>query len=132
MEAFHRFRRLNWRQNPSGLLTPGEFMVLSCIRREVAPGDAGLKVSEIGHHLSVASPTITQHINDMEARGLVTRSADDADRRAVRVALTPDGELTLEKVGALFAARITGLVEYLGEERSDELAGLLTDTYTYF
>jgi DNA-binding MarR family transcriptional regulator len=132
MQAFALFRRLNWRQSPMAGLTPGEMMVLSCIKRAAPPEGGGLRVSEIGNLLRVAAPTITQQLNDMETRGYVEKQSDPDDRRAVRITLTRKGAETVGAAWAAFSASFTGLVDYLGEEDSTQLAELLTKAFAYF
>jgi DNA-binding MarR family transcriptional regulator len=148
LEAFSQFRRLHWRESPIAGLTPGELRVLMFVRRAAGGepfghglGDAegegtgareGAKVSEISSMLRVASPTATQQINELEARGYVERATDPDDRRAVRVTLTPKGEATIRQAHEAFVASFKGLVDHLGEEQSRQLADLLTRTFTYF
>jgi DNA-binding MarR family transcriptional regulator len=137
LDAFTRFRRLNRKQTLVGGLTPGEIMVLTSIRREMQSGTSelcegpGIKVSEISGLLNVASPTITQQINNLEAQGLVERTMDKEDRRVVRVRLTDKGEQVVRKAFEAFLARFVGLVEYMGEEESNQLADLLTRAFAY-
>src|SRR6476661_3341987 len=91
-EAFVQFRRANWRQNPIEGLTMGEVMVLAHLAGMTTEGSAGTKVSELSGHLSLASPTVTQHLNSLENQGYIERRVDNEDRRAVRIRLTPKGE----------------------------------------
>lgn len=132
LEAFTQFHRLNWKQSPIEGLKSSEIMVLFCIRKAVQCESPGIKVSDISSALRVATPTITQLINNLETNGFVERTMDREDRRAVRVKLTDTGERTLEKAADAFFESFNGLVEYLGEEKSSELAGLLAKTYVYF
>ncbi len=44
--------------------------------------------------VGIEGPTLTHHLNRMEAAGLVTRARDPENRRAHRVELTPTGEAT--------------------------------------
>ena len=132
MESFVRFRRLNWRQSPSTGLTTSEIMVLYHIKKAVPSDSVGIKVSEISAHLNVASPTITQQMNNLETRGYVLRKIDSEDRRVVRITLTEKGENALQEHSQAFLASINGLVEYLGEKDSNELADLLAKVFTYF
>jgi len=132
MESFIRFRRLSWRQNPMVGLTPGEIVVLHHIQRAVSTDAAGSKVTEISAHLNVASPTITQQINNLETRGFVRRNMDSEDRRVVRITITDKGETTLKEHSEAFMSTVNGLVEYLGEEDSNELADLLAKVFDYF
>lgn len=131
-EAFSRFRTLHRKQNPIGGLTPGEMMMLWCVHRSEPYDAAGLKVSKISDLLNVASPTITQHINSLETQGFVERTTDKEDRRVVIVRLTDTGLAVVEKASDAFMARFGGLVDYLGEEQSNQLADLLSKAFTYF
>ncbi len=131
-EAFMQFRTLNRRQSVIAGLTPGEMMILWCVQRASACDTAGVKVSKLSDLLNVASPTITQHINNLETQGLVQRSMDKDDRRVVRVSLTDKGESVVKKASEAFLARFNGLAERLGEEQSNQLADLLSEVFTYF
>jgi DNA-binding MarR family transcriptional regulator len=132
MEAFSRFSRLHWHQNPGVGLRPREIMVLHWIRRMTGAEAAGITVSELSGILGVTSPTVTQLLNGLEADGFVARTTDENDRRAVRIKLTDKGESAISKaLDGLFAS-FAGLVEYLGEEDSHQLAGLLSRVFTYF
>jgi MarR family transcriptional regulator for hemolysin len=48
---------------------------------------------EIADDVGVEGPTLTHHLNRMEAAGLVTRARDPRNRRAHQVELTAEGEL---------------------------------------
>jgi MarR family transcriptional regulator for hemolysin len=47
---------------------------------------------ELAEAVGVEGPTLTHHLNRMEAAGLVTRSRDPENRRVHRVELTGEGE----------------------------------------
>jgi DNA-binding MarR family transcriptional regulator len=131
LEAFSQFRRLHWRQSPIAGLTHAEIRLLMSLRKAISAGSAGVKVSEISSMLQVAPPTVTQQISELETQGYVDRAMDKEDRRAVRVSLTKRGELVIVQVHEDFVASFRGLVEYLGEEQSRQLADLLTKAFTY-
>jgi len=131
-EAFAGFRRMHRRSGPIEGLTPGELMVLTSIQKEISSNGVGMKVSDISSMLNVASPTITQQINNLESHGLVERAADKEDRRVVRISLTEKGEVLVQKASEAFLARLKGLMEFLGEEDTIRLADLLIRVQTYF
>lgn len=91
-----------------------------------------MKVSEISKQLHVTSPTITQLLNSLEANGLIERHSDVIDRRAVGITLTGKGEIVTQQAADAFLASLNGLVEYLGEEQSTQLAELLFKVFRYF
>jgi MarR family transcriptional regulator, transcriptional regulator for hemolysin len=73
----------------------------------------------------IAGPTLTHHLNRMEAAGLVTRRRDPENRRAHRVELTEDGEATFRRLlqtVVAFDARLRG---GLADREVTALRGLL-------
>jgi len=67
-----------------------EFDVLSALRRAGAPYE--LTPGRLIAETLVSSGTMTNRIDRLAAKGLVTRDADPDDRRVVRVRLTAKGE----------------------------------------
>jgi DNA-binding MarR family transcriptional regulator len=53
-----------------------------------------------------SQPTMTTQVRRLEEAGLVTRTVDPADARAVRIRITPEGVRTLSRVRADRAAAI--------------------------
>jgi MarR family transcriptional regulator, transcriptional regulator for hemolysin len=70
---------------------------------------------ELAEAIGVSEATLTHHLNAMDARGLITRTRDAANRRFQVVALTEEGEaafLRLREAAMAFDARLrTGLTE---------------------
>lgn len=133
LSAFKRFNRVAWHQESFMGCKPSEIQLLLCIKKGMTRSDApAMKVSELSKFMHVTSPTITQLLKGLEANGLVERHIDPTDRRAVRVQLTQRGDLVSEKAGEAFFMSFSGLVEYLGDERSNQLAELLSDAFVYF
>ena len=59
---------------------------------------------DLARSLGIEGPTLTRHLDNLEAGGLVVRQRSDADRRAVRVELTAAGEAAYERMlGAVIA-----------------------------
>jgi DNA-binding MarR family transcriptional regulator len=100
---------------------------------DLSPHDArALRV--IGHHgptrlgviadrLRIAPRSATDVIDRLESRGLVTRSPDPDDRRAMTVTLTEVGESVLAEVDA---ARRAGAEDFFGGLSEHEGASLAT------
>lgn len=132
MVAFRKFGRASMQHRNVDGVKSSEMMTLFCIKRHMKPDSAGMKVSEISGLLQVTSPTVTQMINSMEEQGLVERTMDPADRRAVRVRLTAKGEEVSGQAAQKRSALFNGLVEHLGEEQSRQLAELLNKACEYY
>ncbi|WP_238651275.1 MarR family winged helix-turn-helix transcriptional regulator [Paenibacillus piscarius] len=105
--------------------------LLVCIARSAPSAEQGLKVSEISRYLGLTPPTVTQLINSLEAKELVERQPDPSDRRVVRIRLTKQGKIITRKGRDHMNATLKRMVEYLGEEESDQLAELLLKVYTF-
>jgi MarR family transcriptional regulator for hemolysin len=53
---------------------------------------------ELAEAVGVEGPTLTHHLNRMEAAGLVTRTRDPENRRVQRVELTESGEAAFKRL----------------------------------
>ncbi|GAC1519769.1 MAG: MarR family transcriptional regulator [Ktedonobacteraceae bacterium] len=132
LRAFEQFNRADWRERTVAGCKPSEIRVLFCIKKGVKPDTNAMNVSEISKQLHVTSPTITQLLKSLEANDLVERSIDLADRRSVDVRLTKKGEMVTQQAWEGFSASLRGLIEYLGEEQSNQLAELLSRVFRYY
>ena len=132
LQSFMQFNKVDWHQRSIAGCKPSEIKVLFCIRKRMKLDTAEIKVSEISKCLHVTPPTITQLLKGLEANGLIERHIDPTDRRAVGIKLTEKGETVAQKAAEAFSASLHGLIEYLGEERSNQLAELLSDVFRYY
>jgi DNA-binding MarR family transcriptional regulator len=110
---------------------PGEIMVLYFISMNVKDDSPGLMVSEISGKLNVTSPTVSQHINSLEAQELVERHADPADRRVVRIQLSDKGKKHIQRINEARLNMFVGLVKHLGEEESLLFAEMMRNASDY-
>jgi DNA-binding MarR family transcriptional regulator len=60
----------------------------------------GLRMSELSGRLMVTGGNVTGLVDSLEDEGLVVRSADGADRRALRVKLTREGRRAFRAMAA--------------------------------
>jgi MarR family transcriptional regulator, transcriptional regulator for hemolysin len=67
-------------------------------------GQAHSAQREVADAVGIEGPTLTHHLNRMEAAGLVTRRRDPDNRRAHRVELTEDGEAAFRRLAQTVAA----------------------------
>ena len=89
------------RQHAAAGLTPSQLSAL------VTVDDRGpLRISALASQEALAAPAATRVVASLEEAGLVSRSADPADKRASLIALTRAGSATLT---ALRKERATGL-----------------------
>jgi len=97
-------------------LTPTQFGVLEALLHK-----GPLSQRELGRKVLTSPGNMTDLVGKLEARGLVHRSRQKLDRRAVLVELTPAGR-TL--VGPLFTEHARDIAAAMGTLDSDELRQL--------
>ena len=97
-------------------LTPGEGRTLVHIARAGA-----VRQTDLAERMGVEAMTVTGFLDRLEAKGLVERVPDPADRRAKRAHLTAAAEALLEKIAPLSA----GL-------REDAAAGVPAEDWARF
>ena len=132
LNAFSQFRKIHWRPNRVQELKPSEFMVLHTVKNNYMENETGLKISEISDGLCVAVPTVTQLVKSLERKGYVEKIPDLDDGRVTRVILSEKGRELARKGYEDFYKRFSGLSDYLGDEKSNQLASLLREVFEYF
>lgn len=125
-----RLHKTQWNKGVEGH-KPSEMTLMICMERWNSSDEGGLKVSEISRLLGFSPPTITQLINSLEAKGMVERHADPADRRVVRVKLTESGKELTRKAEQYRDAALDELVQYLGEQEAKQLTELLVKVHAF-
>ncbi len=97
-------------------LTPALARALRTIDR----ADAPIRMSELADHLRIARRSATSVVDELVERGLVRRSDDANDRRAVVVALTDEGHGRMHEMRDRRRAAGARLVD--GLDRADQRA----------
>ena len=96
---------------------------LLTLRRLDAEGP--LRVTELAAAELVAQPTMTVLVRRLEQDGLVRKSRDASDARAVRVEITDEGRAQLAQVRAARSAALQSRLERLDDEARAALAAAL-------
>jgi DNA-binding MarR family transcriptional regulator len=107
-----------------------EFDVLAALRRAGPPYE--LSPGRLVKRNQVTSGTMTNRVDRLEARGLVQRRADPADRRGVLVALTSAGQQAVDEALADLLDRERSLLGSLAEPDRARLAALLRSLLAQF
>lgn len=111
--AIHMLRRVR-RDDPMMGLTPSRASALS-----VLVFGGARTIGELASAEQVKAPTMTRLVSALEAAGYVTRQADAADGRVVRVAATAKGQLALEEGRH---RRVMHMLELLARLKPEEVA----------
>ena len=108
-------RQLRRELAPLGI-TAGQAALLHAIRTE-----PGIGVRELASREGMSAPTMSAHVDRLEAAGLVTRTRSGGDRRRVRLELTEAG---LRVLRAARSRRTAWLAARLKRLTPAELAAL--------
>ncbi|GGB44435.1 MarR family transcriptional regulator [Oceanisphaera marina] len=104
-------------------LNVGEFDVLAALRRY--PPSFQLSPNQLQSMVLISSGALTNRINRLESRGLVSRAQADHDRRGVIVTLTEQGFKVLEEAVKHHLAAEAELANTLTPDEQQQAAALL-------
>lgn len=76
-------------------LQPGEFDILATLRRADREG-TGLTAGQLADSAMVTSGAITNRLDRLLAKNLITRETDPDSRRTIRISLTPRGREVID------------------------------------
>jgi DNA-binding MarR family transcriptional regulator len=96
------------------------YSILSIIETDGPPTQ-----QELARLLNKAPAIVVSAIDELEARGLVTRTRDPADRRRSRLSVTDAGTAALAEADRLADAAFDALFEGLGQRELRQLRDLL-------
>lgn len=105
------------------------FKLLAALRRSGPP--YRLTATELSRRLLVASGTLTNQIDQLEAAGLVVRAPDPADRRVVLVELTTEGRRRIDAALLSHAADERAALAPLADEERAALVPPLRKLLRY-
>ena len=109
---------------PHGL-TGGDFVVLAALRRSGQPYQ--LIPTALTRSMMVSSGGTTKRLDRLEARGLIRRDPDPADRRGTLVTLTSAGLATIDTVASAHVQNEKRLVATLSPNQRKTLTRLLRE-----
>jgi DNA-binding MarR family transcriptional regulator len=103
-------------------LTPTQYNALRILR---GAGDAGASCTEVGERMVTKDSDVTRLLDRLEARGLISRGREAADRRRVVARITDEGLRVLEGLDGPVAETHRSQLGHLGEKQLATLGKLL-------
>jgi DNA-binding MarR family transcriptional regulator len=100
-----------------------EYDVLSALRRHGKP--FSLPATKLANETALSSGAMTNRIDRLEARGLVSRRSDKKDRRSVVVSLTASGQRLIDDAIRLRLDAANGSLEGISKKERGNLSALL-------
>jgi DNA-binding MarR family transcriptional regulator len=103
-------------------LSEAQYNVLRILR---GAGQAGHTCSEIASRLVTRDPDVTRLLDKLEARALLARSREHADRRVVTTRITAPGLALLKSLDRPLREAVKGMLAHLPATHLSTLTGLL-------
>lgn len=105
-------------------LQPGEFDILATLRRADTDGN-GLTAGQLADSAMVTSGAITNRLDRLLAKDLITRETDPRSRRTIRIALTQRGREVVDAALRDHVDNEERLLSTLTPSQRGQLEGLL-------
>ncbi len=106
-----RFLRVTEDESRKAGIEPQQYLLLIAVRG--MPNGLTPTLTNIAERLQLRHNSVVELVDRCEERGLVTRSAEQDDRRTVAVALTDEGAMILERLATLFHKQLRQLAPEL-------------------
>ena len=116
LRVFSVLRRSDTARNDAGDLTLAQLSILLTLLEQ-----GPMRMTDLAAHERVRTPTTTVAIRRLEKLGLVKRSRDPSDLRAVLVDITPEGRAQHQEALEVRRAHLARLLGRLSEEDRETL-----------
>ena len=103
-------------------LSQGRFLILVIMNRNP---DSSITPSALARKVGVTRATMTGLIKSLEKDNLISKVADDLDRRQLFLTLTPKGIRVLESILPDYYAKVANVMSYLSPEEKISLIHIL-------
>jgi DNA-binding MarR family transcriptional regulator len=107
------------------LSPPGELSLTAAATLATLERSGPCRLTVLAEREAVTQPAMTQLVARLQTAGLVTRAADPADGRVVRVAITDAGKAVLARRRAVRAERLAGMLACLADDQQAALTAAL-------
>ena len=111
----------DWDRAKASGLNPTQLAILELLESR----QNGLGVREIAANLGVSQPSATDSIAALERKGLLSKGSAGTDRRAVNVAITPEGISVIEAARSSEGVIAQSVDALAGHEQEDLLITLV-------
>ncbi len=105
-------------------VTPSQVRAIRVLAAQ-GPDSGGVRSKELAERLKIAPRSATEVVDALEEKGLVRRSPDPGDRRAVLVALTDHGRELSDEIRRTRGVESERMFERLSRTDREHLARIL-------
>jgi DNA-binding MarR family transcriptional regulator len=126
-DELDRFIRLLLREGGRlGEIEPKELTATQKLALAVAAEEGPLRLGALAERMGTTDATATRTVDGLAALGLLERTADPADRRAVQIAATKTGARNVTARRRRLVSVLEGLLAETSADELEQLAELLT------
>ncbi|MBB5599201.1 MarR family winged helix-turn-helix transcriptional regulator [Neomicrococcus lactis] len=123
MHGVFRNLRRGWTESLAPFdLTPHQWRTLSMVSRH---DDGCPRLRDVADSLRITPRSATDVVDQLEAKGLITRSPDPTDRRAILLALTAEGNELINKVSSVRRDQSEEFFQVLSADEREQLSSIL-------
>lgn len=115
----HLNRHLRREVHTSGV-SAGQLSLLGLI-----DGNPGIGVAELATREGMSMPSVSNHLDRLEASGLVTRRQAERDRRRVDLEVTPEGQRVLKVIRSKRTAWLSARLSKLTDDEINAIAAAI-------
>ncbi len=127
MDTLRKFKKSNFHNSQKSELTQGQIGMLHLIYHQGNNEAMGITVSHISELIKHTASGVTQSINFLEDKNLVSRTVDKKDRRIIRVKITPTGLKLVEEHHQSLINLSCKFIENVGQEKISIFIDVLED-----
>ncbi len=99
----------------------GEWTILESISAKNSCSEKNACVSDLHSEMMISKPAVSQILNSLEKKGLVTRELHSQDRRKIQLALTPYAEEVIRKSKEKSNKIFDEIAERFGQNQVEQL-----------
>lgn len=125
MQAMFKFKNMRMILHPEQDSNMSDFIALKVIARNEKMKTNNLYFSDIQRFLRISKPAVSQLINSLEKKEMITREIDKKDRRKFIVKLTKKGYNEMKRMHEESDKLFMEIIQRFGEDETQELIRLL-------
>ena len=132
IDTFENLSRIERHNQTVMGIKKSEARVLLCVDFLHNEKKCKVNISQISKNLSITPPSTTEFVKNLINKGYLEKSISQNDKSSFQINLTKKGEKIVKDLKNYFNSLFYGLIERLGNEKSNLLIDLLNVVNVYF
>lgn len=81
----------------------------------------GLRAGELARLSCISMPSLSRILKTLDKRGLIVRTSEDSDQRAINIAISDEGRRLVTRIGPYSERRYADIADAFGAQRLEAL-----------